>query len=74
MSFRAESLVLIFIGTCFVWQCSAFGADTNQTAQLFVNASEAAGRKIPDTLCGIFFEVSFTNVQGKANAKCSSRK
>ncbi|XP_030463731.2 alpha-L-arabinofuranosidase 1-like [Syzygium oleosum] len=46
----------VFIGICFVWQSFALEVDKNQTAQLFVNASEAAGRPIPETLFGIFFE------------------
>lgn len=45
-----------FIGLCVLYQCSALEVDTNQTAWLFVNASEASGRKMPDTLFGIFFE------------------
>ena len=47
----------VFIGICFVWQSFALEVDKNQTAQLFVNASKAAGRPIPETLFGIFFEV-----------------
>ncbi|KAL6997830.1 aspartate-semialdehyde dehydrogenase-like protein [Sarracenia purpurea var. burkii] len=49
--------ILGFITALWVsYQCSAFEVDANQTALLFVNASEAAGRKIPETLFGIFFE------------------
>ncbi|KAF5941103.1 hypothetical protein HYC85_022270 [Camellia sinensis] len=36
--------------------CSAIVVDTNETARLFVNASEASGWKIPKLLFGIFFE------------------
>ncbi|XP_048137552.1 alpha-L-arabinofuranosidase 1-like isoform X2 [Rhodamnia argentea] len=46
----------VFISICFVWQSFALEVDKNQTAQLFVNASEGAGRPIPETLFGIFFE------------------
>ncbi|XP_050369279.1 alpha-L-arabinofuranosidase 1-like isoform X1 [Argentina anserina] len=38
---------------CFVFQCLA---DTAQTAELVVNASQASGRPISPTLFGIFFE------------------
>ncbi|KAI8572426.1 hypothetical protein RHMOL_Rhmol01G0197400 [Rhododendron molle] len=43
-------------GLCVLYQCSAFEVDSNETAWLFVNASEAFGQTIPETLCGIFFE------------------
>lgn len=43
-----------------LYRCSATGIDANQTAWLFVNASEASARKIPETLFGIFFEVIFS--------------
>lgn len=46
----------VFIGICFVWQSFALEIDKNPNAQLFVNASEAAGRPIPETLFGITFE------------------
>lgn len=55
-SCEASSLLYFFIGSCFVYQCFALAADTNQTARLVINASEQSGRKIPDTLFGIFFE------------------
>ncbi|KAL0453293.1 UNVERIFIED_CONTAM: Alpha-L-arabinofuranosidase 1 [Sesamum latifolium] len=35
---------------------SATGIGANQTISLFVNASEASAKKIPETLFGIFFE------------------
>ncbi|GFY82741.1 alpha-L-arabinofuranosidase 2 [Actinidia rufa] len=44
------------IVSCILYQCSAFEVDSNQTAWLFVNSSEASSRKIPETLFGIFFE------------------
>ncbi|KAI8558968.1 hypothetical protein RHMOL_Rhmol04G0137500 [Rhododendron molle] len=40
------------IGLCVLYQCSAIEVDTN----VFVNASEASGQTIPETLFGIFFE------------------
>lgn len=50
-------LVCFFVGLCSVYQCSAAEVDAYQTAKLIVNAS--SGRPIPETLFGIFFEVSF---------------
>lgn len=50
-------LLCFFVGIFFVPQCFAVGVDANQTARLFVNASEASARLIPETLFGIFFEV-----------------
>ncbi|KAJ0042494.1 hypothetical protein Pint_18395 [Pistacia integerrima] len=47
-------LLCFFLGTCLLSQCFAIGVDANQTARLFVNASQT--RPIPDTLFGIFFE------------------
>ncbi|XP_044468440.1 alpha-L-arabinofuranosidase 1-like [Mangifera indica] len=47
-------LLCFFLGTCLLSQCFAIGVDVNQTARLFVNASQS--RPIPDTLFGIFFE------------------
>ncbi|XP_057461130.1 alpha-L-arabinofuranosidase 1-like isoform X2 [Actinidia eriantha] len=44
------------IVSCILYQFSAFEVDSNQTARLFVNSSEASARKIPETLFGIFFE------------------
>ncbi|KAF5475676.1 hypothetical protein F2P56_007456 [Juglans regia] len=49
-------LLCFFIGSFFVPQCLSIGDDANQTAFLLVNASEALGRPIPETLFGIFFE------------------
>ncbi|KAG5552736.1 hypothetical protein RHGRI_010739 [Rhododendron griersonianum] len=56
MSCFSRVILGFLIGLCVLYQCSAFEVDTNQTAWLFVNASEASGRKIPETLFGIFFE------------------
>lgn len=50
-------LLCFFLGTCLLSQCFAIGVDANQTARLFVNASQT--RPMPDTLFGIFFEVSY---------------
>ncbi|KAL3534061.1 hypothetical protein ACH5RR_007582 [Cinchona calisaya] len=54
----AQHVILLFllVGSWIPYQCYAQGSDTNQTAILYVNASEASARKIPDTLFGIFFE------------------
>lgn len=54
-SFRRVILGFL-IQFCVLYQCSAIVVDTNETARLFVNASEASGWKIPKTLFGIFFE------------------
>jgi hypothetical protein len=59
-SYKASFSVLLlyfFVGNFFVPQCFANGVDANQTAWLFVNASDASARPIPKTLFGIFFEV-----------------
>ncbi|PKI58955.1 alpha-L-arabinofuranosidase 1 [Punica granatum] len=60
MGFRKDPfcglLVYICIGLCFASQCFADEVSADQTAQLTVNASDAAGRPIPETLFGIFFE------------------
>ncbi|XP_059462354.1 alpha-L-arabinofuranosidase 1-like isoform X2 [Corylus avellana] len=58
-SYKAHYSVILlyfFLGNFFVPQCIAIGVDANQTAWLFVNASEASARPIPETLFGIFFE------------------
>lgn len=52
-------LVCILVGLCAFYPCSGTGTGTNITAQLFVNASKESARTIPETLFGIFFEVSF---------------
>ncbi|KAG7964214.1 hypothetical protein I3843_09G158800 [Carya illinoinensis] len=49
-------LLCFFVGSLLVPQCLSIGDDANQTAFLLVNASEALGRPIPETLFGIFFE------------------
>ncbi|KAK2652204.1 hypothetical protein Ddye_012060 [Dipteronia dyeriana] len=56
-SFKVPCSVLFLyfiVGTCSIYQCFAIGVDANQTALLFVNASQ--GRLMPETLFGIFFE------------------
>ncbi|KAJ6316894.1 hypothetical protein OIU78_020058 [Salix suchowensis] len=50
-------LVFFIVGLCSVCQYSAAQVDANQTANLIINAS--ISRPIPETLFGIFFEVSF---------------
>lgn len=59
-------LLYFVIGTFFVSRCFAIGVDANITAQLLVNASDAAGQPIPDTLFGLFFEVSFLTYNADA--------
>ena len=60
-SSRAQHSIVIclLLASWIPYQGFAFGTDTNQAAFLFVNVSEASARKIPDTVFGIFFEVSF---------------
>ena len=41
-----------------VYQCSVIGVDGGQVAQLTVD-TKGPGRKIPETMFGIFFEVNF---------------
>ncbi|CAL9024601.1 unnamed protein product [Prunus brigantina] len=56
-SFKSPHVVLLlYVLVCFVYQSFAIGVDTNQTAKLLVDASEASGRPISETLFGIFFE------------------
>ncbi|KAK3011185.1 hypothetical protein RJ639_011077, partial [Escallonia herrerae] len=57
-SSRAPCSVLLcfFIGFCTLCRCSATDDGANQTALLSVNASEAAARKMPKNLFGVFFE------------------
>uniref|UniRef100_A0A5B6YMF0 non-reducing end alpha-L-arabinofuranosidase n=1 Tax=Davidia involucrata TaxID=16924 RepID=A0A5B6YMF0_DAVIN len=50
------SILLCFFIGLYAYQCCAIAADSNQTVQLFVDASETKGQKIPNALFGIFFE------------------
>lgn len=50
-------LCYIFLLFALPW-CFAHGLEANQSALLTVDASPQSGQKIPDTLFGIFFEVS----------------
>ncbi|KAK3004193.1 hypothetical protein RJ639_018907 [Escallonia herrerae] len=49
-------LLVFLIGLCTLYRCSAAEIGANQTARLFVNASEASARKMPKHLFGLFFE------------------
>ncbi|KAK6147804.1 hypothetical protein DH2020_018716 [Rehmannia glutinosa] len=49
-------LLFFFIVLSAFYQSSATGIEANQTVALFINASEASAKKIPETLFGIFFE------------------
>ncbi|XP_047310332.1 alpha-L-arabinofuranosidase 1-like [Impatiens glandulifera] len=50
-------IVFFFVALyCFHGCCSAYEVQANQTSRLFVNASKASSRTIPDTLFGLFFE------------------
>lgn len=61
MGFRKDTcyrlVFCICIGFCLTSQCFADEVYAYQTAQLLVNASDAVGKPIPETLFGIFFEV-----------------
>lgn len=58
---RSVCLLSFLLGSCFVYQSLHVVVDaeqdTNRTVTLQVNASKEAGRLIPETLFGIFFEV-----------------
>ncbi|KAG2315483.1 hypothetical protein Bca52824_018605 [Brassica carinata] len=59
--FRSVCLLSFLLGSCFVYQSLHAGVaaqeeDTQPAVTLQVNASNGAGRLIPDTLFGIFFE------------------
>ena len=58
--FRASCKVLFcfFFLVSSVYQFLPIGADGNQTAQLIVD-TKGPGRKMPETLFGLFFEVNF---------------
>ncbi|KAK4485616.1 hypothetical protein RD792_008259 [Penstemon davidsonii] len=52
-----RSILLFFlIVLSALYQSSATGIEANQTVALFVNASKASTKHIPETLFGIFFE------------------
>ncbi|KAG4912839.1 Alpha-L-arabinofuranosidase 1 [Glycine max] len=50
------SLLHLFIVVCLVFQCFATKNHADLTTTLTVNASDASGKPIPETLFGIFFE------------------
>lgn len=50
-------LFFFFIVLSAFCQSSADGIEADQPVALFVNASQASAKKIPETLFGIFFEV-----------------
>lgn len=52
------ALIQVFTVVFLLFQCSANRVDAGQNVTLVVDASDASGRPIPDTLFGIFFEVS----------------
>ncbi|PIN18867.1 Non-reducing end alpha-L-arabinofuranosidase [Handroanthus impetiginosus] len=52
-----HSIMLFFVILLSVfYQPSATGIEANQTVGLFIDASEASAKKIPETMFGIFFE------------------
>ncbi|KAM7505181.1 hypothetical protein LguiB_004085 [Lonicera macranthoides] len=54
--FPCTVMFIFSIGLSALYQCSAIEVDKNQTAWLYVNASQASARNIPKTLFGVFFE------------------
>ncbi|KAK4795654.1 hypothetical protein SAY86_027980 [Trapa natans] len=60
MRFRMDSFYHLHLYICIVFcsvsQCFTNQVKADQTAQIIVNASNAVGRSIPETLFGIFFE------------------
>lgn len=55
-------IFFIFIALSAFYQSSADEYEADQPVALYVNASEASGKKIPKTLFGIFFEVSLISI------------
>ncbi|KAL3637083.1 aspartate-semialdehyde dehydrogenase-like protein [Castilleja foliolosa] len=55
---RLHSILLLFfiLLSVFYQYSYANGVEANQTVALFINASRASTKKIPETLFGIFFE------------------
>jgi len=58
------SLLQLFIVLCLVFQCFATRRHADLRTTLVVDASDATGRPIPETLFGIFFEVWFLALIG----------
>lgn len=60
---RSVCILSFLLGSCFLYQslhvvvAAQEQQDTQPSVTLQVNASNVAGRLIPDTLFGIFFEV-----------------
>ena len=50
--------ICVLFALCSLHWTSAFGIGENQTARLIVDASGNSSQPIPETLFGIFFEVS----------------
>lgn len=63
MGVRGASLGVVFC-TLFVlfgsYECSAHALEANRSAVLLVDASPQSAQPIPETLFGIFFEVSLS--------------
>ncbi|KAL3632611.1 aspartate-semialdehyde dehydrogenase-like protein [Castilleja foliolosa] len=55
---RLHNIFIFFliVLSAFYQYSSANGIEANQTVALFINASQASTKKIPETLFGIFFE------------------
>lgn len=62
MDFKRRSQFVVIYALFLVCIIANYGVcelKANKTATLTVDASSQSGRKIPDTLFGIFFEVIF---------------
>ncbi|OMO72911.1 hypothetical protein CCACVL1_17527 [Corchorus capsularis] len=53
---RSVLFLCLFISFCLPCQFLAYEVEADQPVQLLIDASEGSGRRIPDTLFGIFFE------------------
>ncbi|OMP12611.1 hypothetical protein COLO4_02962 [Corchorus olitorius] len=53
---RSVLFLCLFISFCLPYQFLAYEVEADQPVQLLIDASEGSGRRIPDTLFGIFFE------------------
>lgn len=71
MSVRGSSLGVVFYALFILfgsYECSAHALEVNRSAVLSVDASPHSARQIPETLFGIFFEVSL-NITNKLRHK-----
>lgn len=48
---------LFVVAICCIHQCMSSDVYSSEVLTLHIDASDGSGKKIPDTLFGIFFEV-----------------